>query len=349
MFEIQGENPDPDTPEDETVNNKKYLSPRLGISHPITDRSTLYFFYGRFVQIPSLTDLYRRQNRFRINQNQLNTFGNPDLEAEETISYEVGFDHQFTDDWKIGVTGFYKDVRNQINLATFGSEADPFRQLVNRDFGSDRGFEVELIKRYSNNFAATINYSLMWANTRSSTFSRLNGNQAIRAFPNLKEVPADWDQRHTVNANINFQIPEGQGFNILGANIDKLSLNTFIRYGSGQPFTIDEDADPTALENSARLPYFLTVDLRFRKDFNIPGNLLVSFYVDVFNLFNRRNVLFLGRPGDDVAHQCVECTLPTGVKTFEHGNPEGEGDARDLNPEQFGDPRQIFLGFAVRF
>jgi len=359
VFEIQGENPDPDTPEDEVVNDKKYLSPRIGLSHPITDRTTLYFFYGRFVQIPSLTDLYRRQNRFRINQDQLNTFGNPDLAAEETISYEVGFDHQLSDNLKIGVTGFFKDTRDQINLATFGPEADPFRQLVNRDFGSDRGFEIEIIKRHSNYFSANINYTLLWANTRSSTFSRNNGDQDIRAFPNLKEVPADWDQRHTVNANISFQIPQGEGINVLGANVDRLSLNTFIRYGSGQPFTIDADADPSALENSARLPYFLTVDLRFRKDFGLFAGLVGSFYVDVFNLFNRRNVLFLGAPGDDVNHECVQCVIPildaagevigAELKTFENGNPAGDGSARALNPEQFGDPRQILLGFAVRF
>ncbi|RMD89766.1 MAG: TonB-dependent receptor [Calditrichaeota bacterium] len=341
-----------DTTKRTPVNTKNYLSPRLGISHPITDRSTLYFFYGRFLQIPSLTNLYRRQNRFRVFQNQLNTFGNPDLEAEETISYEVGFDHQFTDDFKIGVTGFFKDVRNQINVEIFGPEAAPFRKFVNRDFGSDRGFEIEIKKRFSHYWSADINYTLMWATTRSSTFPRGIGALGVQAFPNLREVPADWDQRHTINANINIEIPPGQGFRFLGTTIDRMGLNIFLRYGSGLPFTIDEDADPSATINSARLPYFMTLDLRFRKDFKIYRNLLASFYVDVNNLFNRRNVLFLV---PDEQHRCIECTLTdpvTGevvVKHFAHGNPAGNGTARDMDPEQFGAPRQILLGFGFRF
>jgi outer membrane receptor protein involved in Fe transport len=338
--------------ENQPVNAKDYVSPRLGLSHPITERSRLYFFYGRFVQIPTLRELYRRQNRFRIFQNQLNTFGNPDLEAEETVSYEVGFDHQLTDDIKIGVTGFYKDIRNQINLETFGPVADPFQKLVNRDFGQDRGFEFDLIKRFSHYTAANINYTLMWATTRSSTFNRGIGTQGVRSFPQLQEVPSNWDQRHTINANIQFEIPAGRGFRVLGANIDRASLNVYWRYGSGQPFTIHEDADPTATENSARLPYFSVVDLRFRKDFKLVSDTFASFYLDIFNLFNRRNVVELF---NDEQHRCIECTLTdpaTGqnvVKTFENGNPEGNGNSIDLSPLQLSPPRQILLGFGFRF
>jgi outer membrane receptor protein involved in Fe transport len=334
------------------VNTKDYFSPRFGISHPITDRSRFYFFYGRFVQIPTLRELYRRQNRFRVFQNQLNTYGNADLEAEETISYEVGFDHQFTNDIKVGVTGFYKDIRNQINLSTFGPEAAPFRKLVNRDFGQDRGFEFDLVKRFRNYFAANINYTLMWATTRSSTFDRGIGALGVRAFPQLQEAPSDWDQRHTINAHVQFEIPEGKGFRLFGLNIDRLSLITFWRYGSGVPFTIHEDADPNATINSARLPHFSVVDLRFRKDFRIFNEVFTTFYVDMNNVLDRRNVLFLF---DDAEHRCVECQLPdpvtgeTVIKRFEHGNLEGDGNANDLDPEQLGSPRQILLGFGVRF
>ena len=78
---------------------KRYLSPRLGVSHPITERAVLYFFYGRFLKFTDYSDLYRRQNRFRINQDQINLFGNPDLEPEETTSYEVGLDWQIMEDF----------------------------------------------------------------------------------------------------------------------------------------------------------------------------------------------------------------------------------------------------------
>lgn len=337
--------------EKKRVNTKNYLSPRLGLSHPITDRSRLYFFYGRFIQMPTLRELYRRQNRFRVFQNQLNIFGNPDLEAEETISYEVGFDQQLTDDLKFGVTGFFKDIRNQINSEVFGPDAAPFRKIVNKDFGNDRGFEFDLVKRFSNYYAANINYTLMWATTRSSTVN-LGAVTGGAPFSNINEVPASWDQRHTINANVRFELPAGRGVNVFGQEIDRASLTLFWRYGSGLPFTVDADVDPNAKTNAERLPYFSELDLRFRKDFKLIGNTFATFYLDINNVLNRRNVIFL-RADED--HRCIECDITDPIsgdvetKTFPNGNPEGNGTGVDLDPQQFGPPRQILLGFGLRF
>ncbi|MCI0691620.1 TonB-dependent receptor [candidate division KSB1 bacterium] len=343
-----------DDTEKTPVNTKDYLSPRIGLSHPITARSQMYFFYGRFIQMPSLRDLYIRQNRFRVFQNQLNIFGNADLEAEETVSYEIGFNQQLSDDIKFGVTGFFKDIRNQINTEVFGPDAAPFRKLINRDFGQDRGFEFDLTKRFSNYTAGTLTYTLMWATTRASTVNRTAATGGI-AYPNLQEVPANWDQRHTINANVRFEIPAGKGPRLFGQPLDRASLTVFWRYGSGQPFTLDEDAPGGANAgiNSARFPYFSEVDLRFRKDFSLVSDLFASFYLDVNNLFNRRNVIFLRNEAD---HRCLECQItdpndPNNIvlKSFKNGNPEGNGTPLDLDPQQFGPPRQIFLGFGIRF
>ncbi|MGH7453789.1 MAG: hypothetical protein ACRENG_20735, partial [bacterium] len=102
-----------------------------------------------------------------------------------------------------------------------------------------------------------------------------------------------------------------------------------------------------------RLPYFSEVDLRFRKDFSLVSDLFATFYLDVNNLFNRRNVIFLR---DEADHRCLECRVTdpndpnnTILKSFKNGNPEGNGMPLDLDPQQFGPPRQLFLGFGIRF
>ena len=38
------------------------MSPRLGVSHPITVESKLFFNYGRFTQVPTSDDLYATQS-----------------------------------------------------------------------------------------------------------------------------------------------------------------------------------------------------------------------------------------------------------------------------------------------
>ena len=40
----------------------KAFSPRIGVSHPITEKSLLRFFYGRFVQRPQFHEMF--QNEF---------------------------------------------------------------------------------------------------------------------------------------------------------------------------------------------------------------------------------------------------------------------------------------------
>lgn len=342
VFEIGEAFIAPTGKENKVVNDKKYFSPRLGFAFPLTDRSRLYFFYGRFIQFPEFRNLYQRQNQFRTYQNQLNTYGNPDLEAEETTSYEIGFDHQLTDEIKFGITGFYKEIENQISTEIFGNEVDFFRKFVNRDFGSHRGFEFDIDKRYGHYFGGTINYTIMWANLRASTFGRGVAGVPSENYPQLLEIPANWDQRHTINANIHFEIPAGRGFNVFGVPIDRVSLNVFWRFWTGSPWTIDANVDPVAEENTQRLPYSNTVNIRFKKDFRIINNLFTTFYLDVNNLFDRRNIV--GLNGTE-RHRVLEYN---GV-SYPHGNVEGDGSVGDLNPGQLSPPRQILLGFGLRF
>lgn len=342
VFEIGEAFIAPTGEENEVVNDKDYFSPRLGLSFPLTDRSRLYFFYGRFVQFPSLGNLYTRQNQFRTYQNQLNTYGNPDLEAEETISYEVGFDHQLSDEIKFGVTGFYKEIGNQISTEIFGNEVDYFRKYVNRDFGNHRGFEFDVEKRFSNYIGGTVNYTLMWANLRASTFASGVGGIGGQTYPQLLEIPAGWDQRHNINANIHLEIPAGKGFDLFGMAMDRMSLNIFWRFWTGRPWTIHGDVDPAAEEFTERLPYSSTMNIRFKKDFRIMSRLTTTFYVDVNNLFNRRNIVSLGNSAE---HRVLEYN---GI-SYPNGNVEGDGSVGHLNPGYLSPPRQILLGFGIRF
>jgi len=307
---------------------KKYFSPRLGVSHPITERAVLYFFYGKFLQFPDYNNMYRQQNRYRVFQNQLNLFGNPDLEAEETTSYEVGLDYQLFEDVKIGLTGFMKDNKNLIDSEVRGTTADNWSILVNRDYGTDRGFEFDITKRYSNYLSGRFNYTLGWATGKSSTFTQ-GFDSGLGGLVPLKETYLNWDQRHTINADIRFEAPRGTGPSLFGRKIDRWGIAFLIRYGSGRPYTPDIGAGAGFVEeNSARRPYTLTVDVRFRKDFNLYRNLIGSFYFDVFNIFNKRNVYSV---------------------YADTGTPEGNNSPYEANPSYLGPPRNILIGFGFRF
>ena len=94
------------------------LSPRLGISFPITENSKLYFNYGHFRQMLSPFDLFGIQS---TPQGGIDEFGSPDHPMPKTVAYELGFDQNLFDQLLLRVSGFYRDVREQPREVTFHS------------------------------------------------------------------------------------------------------------------------------------------------------------------------------------------------------------------------------------
>ncbi len=86
------------------------LSPRLGVSHPITDNSKLYFNYGHFFSEPSSSYRFRLQ---RESNGLVTNMGNPNMDLEKTVAYELGFSQNLYDMFLLNIAGYYKDVTNQ--------------------------------------------------------------------------------------------------------------------------------------------------------------------------------------------------------------------------------------------
>ena len=62
---------------------KQRLSPRLGISFPITDRGIIHFSYGHFYQMPSMSSLYTNSNfKYSVASGQV-TIGNANLNPQK--------------------------------------------------------------------------------------------------------------------------------------------------------------------------------------------------------------------------------------------------------------------------
>ncbi|MCB0307396.1 MAG: TonB-dependent receptor, partial [Calditrichaeota bacterium] len=73
-----------------SVDKQLTISPRLGISHPITINSKLFFNYGHFRQMPISDRLYNVRRTF---QDQLSLIGDPNLPLQKTVAYELGYEH----------------------------------------------------------------------------------------------------------------------------------------------------------------------------------------------------------------------------------------------------------------
>jgi len=273
---------------------KWQVSPRFGVSYPVSERDALYFNYGRFYMVPRLEVLL--QSISDVMQNT-GPYGNPGIDAETTIMYEIGIQHQFSRNVVGDIAMFYKDIfgltGTELTLAADESEwrrmsiGDPV-VFVNLDYGSVRGIELKVTKRFSRRFSGGVTYTFSQATGSSS--SELQGNAAATGTLDrapITELPLDWDRNHVISANLYISEP-----GLWGCNLD-------YSYSSGAPYTPvlpRERYQKASLINSERLPSRSTVNLKADKKYKIAGQ-EISLFLEGANILDERNIASLS-PGN---------------------------------------------------
>ena len=109
--------------------------------------------------------------------------------------------------------------------------------------------------------------------------------------------------------------------------------NFNIDYGSGLPYT----SHNSSIVNDARLPWTSSTDLRVSKQIHFRELASLNIFFDVFNLFNRENIDWIG----DAQYYELE---------NDYSIVEKGADAEYIrNPRVYGDERQFRLGLSVKF
>jgi hypothetical protein len=293
------------------ANTKYKLSPRLGVSFPITTTTKFRFSYGHFFQTPAYRYLYDNISTAAYSRgNQI--IGNPDLRAQQTIAYELGLEQQVTDIFVADFTAYYKDVFDL--LGTRYQPAIPlgYYPLVNEEYGSVRGFEVGLQKLLANYWNARVSYGLSLARgTASSTYEwyyerSRSGNDPVTGQemePPRRDYALEFDERHNAKVTLGCDFPTDFGF----VALRDLTASILFNYGSGLPYTPLEvrklnAGRPTGERNSARMGPRFESDLNAAKAFPI-GRFRIGLNLTVTNLFNNQTVEWVygatGLPNDD--------------------------------------------------
>ncbi|MCK4577675.1 MAG: TonB-dependent receptor, partial [Candidatus Marinimicrobia bacterium] len=123
-----------------------FISPRFGVSYPITDADKMYFSYGRYFSAPLGINLYRNLE-FDMGGGYP-VIGNPSLESEKTTEYEAGVIHAFRNHSILELKGFFKNVTGLTNSKPiYINQRDWYGYYVNADYGTIRGFELTFTQR----------------------------------------------------------------------------------------------------------------------------------------------------------------------------------------------------------
>jgi len=322
---------DPGNPEmrkKATVKNQ--FSPRLGVAYPISERGAMHFSYGYFFQMPLLQYLYAN-SEFEVEIGRMKTLmGNADIFPQKTIIYEVGLQQQLTKDLAIDFTTYAKDIRDLLGTEIYQTiEGDRYARYVNSDFGNVRGIVFSLNRRHSEWLSASIDYTYQIAEGNASEPNSAFLDRLMNREPEKRLVPLDWDQRHTLNSSITLSPSTNFNFTILG------------KYGSGLPYTPQFLNIRKAIENSARAPMTLALDIKANYHINIKSANL-SVFLKIYNLFDRRNENILypdtGRSGYTLISRYSG--LVRGYNSID--------DFFNQPPHHYLPPRQMRLGITLR-
>lgn len=313
---------------------KIQLSPRFGISFPITDQGIIHFSYGHFFQIPSFNNLYQNSEYLISPTNRLQTtMGNPDIDAQRTVMYEIGLQQAFLTNLSVDFTVYYRDIRNLLGMELIKThEGFTYARFINRDYGNVRGIILSVEKRFEDYYSLRADYTYQIAEGNASDpLSVYYDNQTDPPQEsNKKVVPLDWDQRSTLNVSLNV----GEQGNWMTGLI--------FNYGTGFPYSENQRVNlGLDIENGGLKPTTYNVDLRFDKSFQLLG-LRLNAFVLIYNLLDTKNEINVN---DASGRANVD------LYTDEGGPIYGLNTLEEYlnNPTSFSAPRNIRVGFNLDF
>jgi hypothetical protein len=283
------------------------VSPRLGLSFPVSERTVFHTQFGKFVQQSRLRDIY--QGLYATGYNIRGGFfiGAPvgfDVRPERTTQYEIGFTQQFEDFASFDVTGYYKDIKDQIVYsqvyAASGSPYGAYQTLVNGDFATTKGIELTFNMRRTKRLQVNANLAFQDArgtgsfpySNRGIVAAPLDG---VTIFTPQYVTPLEFNNAVRGSLNLDYRFGKDDG----GPILQQLGASVLISFNSGHPFTLGtggadlegdaRDRIPTEALNSSTTPSEFQVDLRIDKTFRLLDKLSANVYIFVTNLFDKRN------------------------------------------------------------
>ncbi len=293
-----------ETLQQEPTDRQVTLSPRLGVSFPVTDNSKLYFNYGHFRQMLNPQSLFNLQEDFT---GAVRAIGNPNHPLPRTVAYELGFEQNLFNQYHLRVAGYYRDLRDQPRNVTFISLDDLVNYQVAQpwNYSDVRGFELTLTRNRGEWIRGFVNYTYSVRKAGNFGFSQFDENTtAQRNFVSSttehyasKPIPEPY-----ARFNLEVLLPDDIGPEVGGTHLlGDWRINFLGEWRKGIAMTWNGQSLANAtggasdrdLQGNVRWKDYYMLDMRFSKNF---GTRLgdAQFFVDFTNVFNIRHMYIAG-------------------------------------------------------
>lgn len=236
------------------------LQPRLHAEYQLRPGTYLTAAWGLYLQSPRGSELVEEA-------------GNPRLNFTEAEHRVIGIKHELSDQWNLLLEAFHKPM---FNLVTAIDENLPPDNFSNEGKGEAYGLDLLVKREFSQRKSGWLSYSYIRT-------TRTGRDGVRRRFSG--------DQPHTLA--LVWSQP-------MFSSVSRWDIGFRFRYHSGLPYDpvigtgLSEDGSHIIAvypdtKNSARLPDFYQLDLRFDRPVYY-NTWKLNFYIDILNVLNTRNV-----------------------------------------------------------
>ncbi len=264
------------------------FSPRLAISHPITENSKLFFNYGHYRQLSTAERLYRVQRDIR---EKLDYIGNPNMPLATTVSYELGYDQALFTDFLFRLSAYYKDISDQEYWVRYISSDGKinYYKITSQSYEDIRGFEVDLTKRAGRWVTGNVNFEYRVGTSgyfgRGTIYENPAEQRDYDARNPYQEKPRPQPR---LKAYVDLHTPMDFGPDLLGQRVLSDWHFNFIPTWTGGSWFTWNPGNIAGIQYNVQWNDYFNVDLRITKVFPFE-NFDIKFIADITNLFNHKD------------------------------------------------------------
>ncbi len=344
---------------------KLRLLPKVNVSFPVTENNVLFFNYGHSMRLPHPRFVYAGLDPVYQDRGFLASLGNPDLNPEVNVSYEIGFKSQITRDFGLSFSAYNNNrfdyiVSRRVIVKDQTGRPTTKTMYINQDYARILGVEVGLFYRLDDRLSLFTNvaYQIARGKSNSARESALQIEQNGEVELTREQFLA-FDRPLTVNAGASYRFAKTD--RVWGVNVHGLEGFLSFNYTSGFRYTPqvkvgeNELGRPEYQEQTDRYLEELAtpwINFDFKASYAVrlgeKGPSALVFGLEIRNLLDADNAQIInpvtGRAyeyGDDVPN------------TWRDPRPEYNGPLESgvdpRNPARYLPPRQVLYSIAFRF
>jgi outer membrane receptor protein involved in Fe transport len=263
-----------------TFDKENQPSPRVNVIWQPTDSTTLHAGYARYFTPPPLENVSASSVALftaKPNSNTPEVTQDDPVKAERANYFDVGISQKITKHLQVGVDGYYKTAREQLDDGLFG------QSLILSAFNYAKGrlYGVEFTGSYNNGgFSAYANLAWSVAQGKDWNTAQFQFGQDDLNYVQNHWIYLDHDQRVTGSFGVAYTWNESAR--------QSTRIYADALYGSG--LRADgggtEDGTPTGtpIPNCASVPQYYSINLGAEQSFNLNKGRILKARLDVVNL-----------------------------------------------------------------